>query len=368
MYKNVSLIATGDELVKGDYVDTNSHYFAQKCNKNNIDVISHQIVIDKQDYIENAIKSIIDFSDAIIICGGLGPTSDDKTRFAVASFCNTELVFNEKVCNDMKDRLAKLNITFHDANKQQALFPKNSFLIHNTEGIANGFKAIYQDTIIYVLPGPPKECIPMFDNYVIKDLKKHNFPNHRKMLFYKMLGVLEPKIASDIDSFIKGKNLQTAYRWDYPYLDVKVFYEDKCSYDQINTYILNNYAANIVGISDITALSQLNTLLKNNTNLLQSISIIDNLTKGLFFNKIAHKGNINNNNNMVSIVFEGLQEYYKAPKTQGQTSLNCKLMKNNKCIYKNTLLIPYKNEQVINYAVEYIAYQIITIINRRDYE
>lgn len=369
MYKKVSFIATGDELVKGDCLDTNSNYFARQCTENNIEVVLHQLVLDNQADIEHAIKSIIGFCDAIIICGGLGPTSDDRTRFAVANFCNTELILNEEIYNDIKNKLFKLNITFHDTNKQQALFPKGSFLIPNKEGIANGFKLLYQNIMIYVLPGPPKECQPMFDNYVLKDLTTHNFSHQLNMLFYKMLGVIEPDIAFDIDSIIKGKSIQTAYRWNYPYLDVKVFCEDKHDYDYINNYILNKYTPNIVSISNITALNQLNILLENNVNLLQSISIIDNLTKGLFLNKISYEETINNkHNNMISIVFEGLEEYYNAPKTQGQTSLNCKLIKNNNCIYKDTLLIPYKNEQVINYAIEYMAYQIIKITNRKDYE
>lgn len=365
MSKSVSLIATGDELVKGDYLDTNSHYFANLCSQNNIAVVSQQLVLDDQAHIERAVGIHIKNADAVIICGGMGPTSDDKTRFAIANVCQEKLIFNDKIYSLITKRIAKFNINLHESNKQQALFPKNCDLIPNEEGIAYGFKIEYQNKLIYALPGPPKECLPMFENYVIKDLKKHNFANYTNLLFYKMLGVIEPDIASDIDNIIKGSNLKVAYRWNYPYLDVKIIYSmrDKV-YKGVQSYILQKYTNNIVSTKDISALEKLNNLLSNNS-LMSKIFIYDNLTRGYFASKLFNNNQvqfINNKNSHTTICFEGLDEYHNNYEYKGETALICNVNKGGELLYQDSLIIPYKNKDVLNYAVEYMAYQIVKII------
>ncbi len=223
--KTIALISTGDELVNGEILDTNGQYFAQQLLLKGMVVKEHIIVSDEQDDIERVVRFLLERHHAIIVCGGLGPTSDDRTRFALASVVGEALVFDDTSWDYITQRLHSFNIVIHESNRQQALFPEHALVIPNVNGTAPACRLVFEDKIIFMLPGPPRECRPLFDEYVLPYLASCDFAYYAELQLFKMMGVIEADLASDVDMLVQGAPIKTSYRFNYPYIDVKLLAE-----------------------------------------------------------------------------------------------------------------------------------------------
>jgi len=95
MTKRISFLATGNEIIEGEIQDTNGNYFARTLHELGATIYQHVQVSDNRDEICNALHYLLAHSDAVIITGGLGPTSDDNTRYAVAEVTQKELIFDD---------------------------------------------------------------------------------------------------------------------------------------------------------------------------------------------------------------------------------------------------------------------------------
>ena len=236
MLNSVALIATGDELTTGDILNTNGATIAQQLFSNGIIVGEHVIVADNEAAICKAITYQLQNHHTLIITGGLGPTSDDLTRFALAKYLQTRLVFNEEVWNTICQRLQKRNFPIHESNRQQALFPEGATILPNLHGSAAGCIVKPNEQQIFMLPGPPKECLPMFTDYVLPKLT-HLFQPHYRIKWL-LTGVLEGEIAAKIEAAIPHLNCHFGYRWNYPDLEFKLSAGDAATLEQAKKEIL----------------------------------------------------------------------------------------------------------------------------------
>ena len=155
-----SIIATGSELMRGKMDDTNSTTLARFFEERGICVVHRLNISDEKQAIENELNHLLD-SDIIVSTGGLGPTSDDLTREAFASFMNTQLIWNENIWEDIKTRFAAIQSPLSDSNKQQAFVFQNGSYIPNPNGTAPGLYAFHENKLFILLPGPPFENRPM---------------------------------------------------------------------------------------------------------------------------------------------------------------------------------------------------------------
>ena len=199
----VIVISTGDELLFGTTVNTNSSFISALFFGSNFNVIKHLIVGDQIDHIVNAIKNSIDEADVIITTGGLGPTDDDNTLEAICSIFNRKIVIdsesNEKILTFFKS----MNMPLNKVDSKMAMVPENSFVIQNRYGLSPAFIISERDKIVVSLPGVPEECENMMKEDVLPYLKSgFSFDDNMK-LTYKMSDIRE----SDIDSKIKELNL-----------------------------------------------------------------------------------------------------------------------------------------------------------------
>jgi len=367
--KMVSFISIGNELISGDVIDTNSQYFTQLCQTNNITISSKKIILDDLTDIENTIEYELQHNNAIVISGGLGATSDDKTRFAVANVCNVNLKFNKSNWEDIKNKLAKFQINIHRANKKLSLFPEGSELIQNHNGLAYGFTININNKNIYVLPGPPKEAESMFKTFVLDDLIKNGFKNYRNFYTYKMLGVIETDIAYDIDKVINSFDISADYKWNYPYVDIKLNFENNSErINQIDEYIKNKYEENLISTSNITAFQQLQNTLNS---ISETIYIHDKLTQGIFANKIVNEKIKFINDNLDDydyeyegyfVCFEGLLEYHQKKTSISSTQLSSKIFKSGQYVLSDHISIPYRGEEAMDFAVEYVSKELLKIL------
>lgn len=166
------IIAVGTEVILGDILNSNSQYLAKELANLGIDVYYHEAVGDNKERILECFKKSLDRSDMIITTGGLGPTKDDMTKELAAEFFDMKMCLHEESLQKIKDYFKRMGREFVKSNEKQAYFPKEAIILDNENGTAPGAIFEKDNKTIIVLPGPPKEMEPMFQNHVKKYLEK----------------------------------------------------------------------------------------------------------------------------------------------------------------------------------------------------
>lgn len=230
----IALLATGNELVEGDILNTNGQAIAQALGQHGFEIGLHVIAADDDADLEAALAFLLPLHIAVIITGGLGPTSDDRTRQALSKVTGAELQFDEAVwqyiCERSQTRYGRQP---HPANRQQALFPQGATVLPNPEGSAAGCKMPYKNNLIYMLPGPPHECLLMFENFVLPDLITNIPHENRIKMSWQLQGAFEGEIAALIDEALKDYPVITGYRASKPYLEVKIYSYKHDKFDEM---------------------------------------------------------------------------------------------------------------------------------------
>jgi nicotinamide-nucleotide amidase len=159
-------------------LDTNSNYIAGKLTE--IGLFVRQVLAVGDDFaeIQRALKASAEAGQIIILTGGLGPTSDDLTRPAVADFLGAKLQFRQDLMDRIADRYRRRNIPMPDSVKVQAEFPLGAIPIDNRFGSASGIFFRQEDILYFILPGVPREMTGMMENFVLPTLvaEKRGFP------------------------------------------------------------------------------------------------------------------------------------------------------------------------------------------------
>ncbi len=164
---DIEVILVGDELLRGDRNDRHLAFLGRTLRSAGVRVNRAQTVMDRVDDIAAIVRERMAHARVLILTGGLGPTDDDITRVGVAQALDRPLEFNDAVWGHILEFFASRNRTPTPANRQQAEFPRGADVIGNARGSAPGFALAHEDTHIFVLPGPPGELQPMFNEYVL---------------------------------------------------------------------------------------------------------------------------------------------------------------------------------------------------------
>ena len=164
------VVAIGTELLLGQIVDTNSAWLGEQLSAAGIDSCLQVKVGDNLERMVKAIRSTLADADAVIICGGLGPTHDDITREAIAEIMGVELEFNDDVGMAISEMFASRNRRMPEINLRQAMVPKGAAIIEQRRGTAPGLICPVGDKVIYAVPGVPYELYEMFERAILPDL------------------------------------------------------------------------------------------------------------------------------------------------------------------------------------------------------
>jgi nicotinamide-nucleotide amidase len=164
------IIAIGSELLAPDRTDTNSLWLTEKLNSVGIDVKLKTIVGDDDARLEEAIKDAVRRSKVVITTGGLGPTEDDITRKVAARALGRRLMLDEKVLEWIRGRFESLGRKMPERNSRQAMVIDGSEVLDNPNGSAPGLFIEHQGASLALLPGPPREMRPMFEELVLPRL------------------------------------------------------------------------------------------------------------------------------------------------------------------------------------------------------
>lgn len=166
------ILAVGTEILLGDILNSNAQYLSRELANLGLDVYYHEVVGDNKERILEALKKSFDRSDIIITTGGLGPTKDDMTKELVAEFLGMDMCLHEESLKKIKAYFKKMGRDCVKSNEKQAYFPKEAIILDNDNGTAPGAIFEKDNKVIVVLPGPPREMKPMFQNRVRKYLEK----------------------------------------------------------------------------------------------------------------------------------------------------------------------------------------------------
>jgi nicotinamide-nucleotide amidase len=165
------IINVGTEILLGDILNTNSRYLSRRLAETGYSVFYQTVVGDNEKRLLDTINLAKSRCDVIILTGGLGPTNDDITKETVAKALNLNMYENIEVLNKIKDFFKRRDIEMTRNNVKQALMPEGSIILENNNGTAPGVMIDKEDKIFIILPGPPNELEPMFENCVIPILK-----------------------------------------------------------------------------------------------------------------------------------------------------------------------------------------------------
>jgi nicotinamide-nucleotide amidase len=167
------IVAVGTELLLGQIVDTNSAWLGEQLALAGIDRTHGQTVGDNLDRIVAALELALARSDAVIVCGGLGPTQDDITRDAIAAVLGVPLVTDDDVADSILERFAARGRRMPANNMRQALVPKGATAIADPQpGTAPGLICPVGDKVVYAVPGVPYELQEIVGGAVLPDLAR----------------------------------------------------------------------------------------------------------------------------------------------------------------------------------------------------
>lgn len=207
------LIAVGTEILLGNIVNTNSAYLSEKCAELGLAVYYQSVVGDNPDRMKSVIKTALDRSDVIILTGGLGPTEDDLTKEITAEVMGFPLVEDlhtkelmEAYLKEYEKNHPQRRITKN--NYKQTMVPKGSIVLDNHNGTAPGLIMEKKGKIAILLPGPPNEMVPMFEESVYPYLRKKQ-PEIIYSRMVKICGIGESQVAEEIQDLIEKQTNPT---------------------------------------------------------------------------------------------------------------------------------------------------------------
>jgi nicotinamide-nucleotide amidase len=170
---SAEIIAIGSELLTSNRTDTNSLWLTDKLNRIGIDVKLKTVVGDDDARLEETIKDAVKRSRVVLTTGGLGPTEDDITRKVAARALGKRLALDEKVLEEIRERFRSFGIAnMPERNSRQAMVIAGAQVLSNPNGSAPGLFLEHEGCAIALMPGPPREMKPMFENHVQARLEK----------------------------------------------------------------------------------------------------------------------------------------------------------------------------------------------------
>ncbi|KTD68580.1 MULTISPECIES: competence/damage-inducible protein A [Legionella] len=360
----VGILATGDEIVHGDTLNTNSHDIAHALSSEGLPLGVHVSCSDKEADIINSLHFLTQKHDIIIIIGGLGPTTDDLTRFALSQFTGQTLIQHAAALEHITSRLRDAHLGLNPGNIQQSLFPEHAQLLPNPVGSAMGCYYPWNNKHFFLLPGPPRECLPMFNHHVLPILQQTTH-SQKQILKWRIFGLPESEIAQKLEEALQNIDCQTGYRWESPYIEFKVRCTPNLA-DKVKAVVDPILKPHIISSVDKKASENLRELI---ASIDKPITIIDEATGGLL-QLLLSKPNIHHlldfsgqHKNRLFFHINGLAEYWQQQQTLGTAQLIIDYSNRDQGGHE-THTIPYRTAAVVEHAAEWLCFRLFHLINQ----
>ncbi|MGE5329541.1 MAG: competence/damage-inducible protein A [Deltaproteobacteria bacterium] len=200
---NSEIIAVGTELLMGQIANTNAQYISRKLAEYGVNMYYHSTVGDNAERMLEILRLAFKRSDLIILTGGLGPTSDDITKETVAEFLGLDMKIHDESEQRIREYVFKAGREFAESNLKQAMIPVGAQVLKNNYGTAPGVVIEKEGRMIVLLPGPPREMIPMFNSFAEKYLSINNSIIYSK--YIKLFGIPEAQVEEAIKDLVEGQ-------------------------------------------------------------------------------------------------------------------------------------------------------------------
>jgi nicotinamide-nucleotide amidase len=205
---NAEILAVGTELLMGQIANTNAQYISGRLPEVGMNVYYHSVVGDNPKRLKECLAQSLSRSDVVIMTGGLGPTQDDLTKETVAEAFGRKMVLDQESLELIKNYFSRINRPMVDSNTKQAYFPEGSIIMQNNRGTAPGCIVEKDDKVIIMLPGPPSEMKPMFEESVMTYFKnKADYKIVSK--FLRIFGIGESSLEDQLIDLINKQTNPT---------------------------------------------------------------------------------------------------------------------------------------------------------------
>ena len=162
MSHTVEIISVGTEILLGSIVNSDARDLSRDLSELGLNVLYHSVVGDNPGRLKAAVELARSRADVLITTGGLGPTCDDLTKQTLAEAFGRKLAFHPECAQAIREYFARMGREMTDNNLQQAYLPEGCEILDNAWGTAPGCAFEEGGTYVVMLPGPPRECLPMF--------------------------------------------------------------------------------------------------------------------------------------------------------------------------------------------------------------
>jgi nicotinamide-nucleotide amidase len=224
----VHLLLTGNELMTGDIVDSNSAMIAQQCKAIGMKISRKVTLADDLHLLADEINTLTKNADVLIINGGLGPTTDDLTAQALAIACNLPLEQHPIALAHLENWCQQRNAHLGKANLKQAILPKGCDIVANRVGSAVGFSLILNDCHVVCTPGVPSELKMMLAEEIIPALESQSsFTAEMDITRLQLFGIGESTLQSMLVKEFPHwpKEVEVGFRASSPLIELKLTIE-----------------------------------------------------------------------------------------------------------------------------------------------
>lgn len=202
---NAEILSVGTELLLGNIVNTNTQYLANGLAQLGVNVLYQSVVGDNEARLIEVLKLALSRSDIVITTGGLGPTGDDITRETIAKVIGRRLVRDEHSMEVIRDYFARTGRKMGPSNEKQAMLPEGCIVLQNDWGTAPGCIVEQDGKSIIMLPGPPREMGPLFEQRVRPYLAKFS-DSVIASINLREFGIPESTVQELLDDLMQGEN------------------------------------------------------------------------------------------------------------------------------------------------------------------
>ena len=220
----ISLLLTGNELMSGDTVDSNSAYIAQSLKDLSLVPYIKKVVGDDMPLLVSSIQELSQISDVLIVNGGLGPTVDDLTAVALSQAIGSPITRNDDAFAKLDEWATRRGFVMTESNLKQTDLPAICDIIDNPNGSAVGFRCVVNDCLIMCTPGVPSELKPMVENHLLPLIRAHgNIEAKSHITRLRLFGITESGLQDTVNQVFPDwpADIDLGFRVQMPVIEVK---------------------------------------------------------------------------------------------------------------------------------------------------
>lgn len=292
---NAHVLSTGNEVLLGDIVDTNSAFLCRRLKSSGVTVIKTSAVPDDMTALVREIENIASAVDVCVMTGGLGPTPDDLTAAALAKAAGVKIELDIAALNAMKKYFDKRGFDLTPANEKQAMLPQGAKFMENLHGTAPGFSMTINKCRFFCMPGVSREMERMFDLKVrpkLNDMTGH--AGEIQVIRLMVFGMPESRAGQALSGFtLQFPGIHLGFRIRFPMIEVKLSRLKEVVSDseeglggaremnQAKLWVMEKLGPKVISDQGLTLAQEVGRLL---TKRGQTLSVAESCTGGL----VAH--------------------------------------------------------------------------------